>query len=158
MKNKKMLAVVLIILIFLFAVFFIWKLSIEKLELSKNKSEIQNTQTILIDEPMEDFSYSIEKYDNKEEFMNVKLVANCINFEANFESGACSKYEYKYTKNDREIKIVLTNLENCSWHMKNYGVKGRVCNLEKGTYDVILGVESGGNKIMEQFRKSIAIK
>ena len=56
------------------------------------------------------FSYSIENFGEKEYF-NVESTFNCINFEANFESGACNKYRYKYIRDNDNLKIILTDSE-----------------------------------------------
>lgn len=104
------------------------------------------------------FSEVSQTSEPKEEYFNITSISSeSVTFEANFGSGACNKYKYKYIRDNNNLKIILTDLDECMWHLISYRVKGTICNLEKGKYDIILGVDSG-DSIKEIFKENIEIK
>jgi len=103
-----------------------------------------------------DLSYSVMDL-GEEEYFKVS-VSDCVYFEANYYHGACAKYNYKYILEKGDLKITLTDRDECEKHMEPYGIKGKICDLKIGQYNIILGVELYDGSIDEVFKKTIEVK
>ena len=102
-----------------------------------------------LERTLKDFTYSIKKHDKKD-FLSIKPIDNCLNFEADFEASECKRYNYQYARAGNNLKITLTDLENCYWNLASYGIEGKICNLARGKYTITIEETGTGVNLLKE--------